>query len=85
MVVRVGERFFSLHLIVGHQSKKILSDIKICCLEKVMQDQRLLWQISLTPAYPLQTQNHISLHLHKQKFFDFKELFILLETNTFFW
>lgn len=27
MVVRVGERFFSLHLIVGHQSKKILSDI----------------------------------------------------------
>lgn len=50
MVVRVGKRFFSLHLIVGHQSK-----------------------------------NHISPYLHKQKFFDFKELFILLETNTFFW
>lgn len=50
-----------------------------------MQDQRLLWQISLTPAYPLQTQNHILPYLHKQKFFDFKELFILLETNTSFW
>lgn len=85
MVVRVGERFFSLHLIVGHQSKKILSDISGL---RPTASCRLASRV-LPPPYPgtenLQTQNHISPYLHKQKFFDFKELFILLETNAFFW